>query len=214
MTDCAAPRHGDEPREAETAAHLCGPCRIRLRSDLRRLPALHRSLEQLADPKGASGGGHGDGTGLPYHDAAYERRTQIRRDLTWWTSELAERRGWDKPAQDSVAAMAGWTMAQVRWAVFKPWCGDLAGTMADNRAGAMAIIDPMPRAEIPIPPEYNYCPSCQHTGALYATVYQSQHDKRPPMVTCGQCWHEWDTVQWMQLGKTIHAWHREQRSAA
>lgn len=212
--DCAAPRHDSEPVSAESCAYLCKPCRLGLSRDLHRLPALDRDLEQLLDPRKGASPVRGGGGGLPYHEPAAECRSQIRHDLAWWTARIADERGFDPPVTTEprdcgpveLAAMAGWITGQLRWCTFRPWAGDLAAAMAGDRGRAMALIDPMPRAEIPIPPEYSWCPSCRETGALYATIYQADGDRRPSMVTCGSCLAEWDTVQWMRLGRTILTW--------
>ena len=212
MNDCAAPRH-DEPAQAEAHSFLCAACKAGLRRDLHRLPALDRDLEQLLDPRRAGGAGHGDGTGLPYHDAASECRSQIRHDLGWWISLVLEERQPGSCPVRTLPAMTGWLSGWVTWASHREWAGDLAAAMAANRSRAMAIIDPMPRAEIPIPADCNYCPRCGHTGCLFATVYQSAGDRRQSLVTCGNCLHEWDAVQWLRLGQTIIAWRDAQRKA-
>ena len=217
MTDCAAPRH-DDPVQAEAHAHLCGSCKAGLRRDLRRLPALASELTDQLDPRRstcmARTGADGSGMGLPYNDPAAECISQIRHDLAWWTWEIASQRGWEPPAKDSIPAMAGWLVAQVTWCAFRPWAGDLAAAFAADRGRSMAVIDPMPRADIPIPADVNYCPRCGHTMCLYATVYQSAGDRRQSLVTCGNCLHEWDAVQWLRLGQTIIAWRDAQRKEA
>ena len=218
MNDCAAPRH-DEPVPAEPHAHLCQPCKAGLRRDLRRLPALDRELEQLLDSRGNWTGGVGDsierwGVGLPYNDAAAECRSQIRHDLRTWISWVSDERQPGNCPVRTIPAMTGWLAGWVTWASLRPWAGAMAGTFAENRGRAMAIIDPMPRAEIPIPADVNYCPRCGHTGCLFATVYQSAGDRRPSLVTCGNCLHSWDAVQWLRLGQTIIAWRDAQRKAA
>jgi len=212
--DCAAPRHDGEPVSAEPSARLCKLCRLGLGRDLRHLPALDRELEHLLDPRKGGTAIRGGGAGLPYNEPAAECRSQIRHDLMVWVRWISEEREPDNCPVRSAAAMAGWIAGQLRWCTFRAWAGDLAAAMAADRGRAMALIDPMPRAEIPIPPEFNWCPACEETGALYATIYQAAGDKRPSMVTCGSCLHEWDTVQWMRLGRTILTWAGERKAAA
>ena len=173
------------------------------------------------DPRRGASLARGGGDGLPYHEPAAECRSQIRHDLAWWTARIAAERGFTPPVTMApaditaieLAAMAGWITGQLRWLTFRPWAGEIAAAMAADRGRAMALIDPMPRADIPIPAEYNWCPACQESGALYAVIYQSPGDRRPSMVACGSCLHEWDTVQWMRLGRNILTWAAGRKAA-
>lgn len=212
--DCAAPRHDGEPVSAETAAFLCKPCRLGLGRDLRRIPVLDRDLGQLLDPRKGVTVSRGGGDGLPYHEPAAECISQIRHDLMVWVRWISEEREPDNCPVRTTAAMAGWISGQLRWCTFRSWAGELAAAIAADRGRAISLIDPMPCAEIAIPADFNYCPACTQAGALYATIYQSPGDRRPSMVTCGACLHEWDTVQWMRLGRNILAWASGQRRAA
>lgn len=217
MTDCAAPRHADEPEEAEPHAHLCRPCKVTLKRDLHRLVALDHDLEQMLNPQsGGNGGGHGSGNGegLPYHAPAAECQSQIKHDLGVWVRWISSERTPDNCPVRTVAAMAGWITGQLRWCTFRPWSGDMAEAFASNRATAMAIIDPKPRAEITIPAELNYCPRCTAVGTLAATIYQAPGDKRESVVACGACEYDWPVTSWLRLGKTIITCRETQRRAA
>lgn len=212
MTDCLAPRHA-EPEPAAPHAVLCRPCTARLRRDLRVLPHLYASLGDLLDPRRASGPGTGSGTGLPYHEPAAETMSQIAHDAGYWTAAvLAERRPDICPAR-TVPAMCGWLAGQVTWASYRPWAGDMAGALASDRARAFAVLDPLPRADIPVPRAMNWCPACREPGRLTAVVSQDETDRRPSMVWCGACGREWDTTQWLRLGRDIVR-HRDERTAA
>lgn len=212
MTDCAAPRHGgqDEPTPAETSAYLCRPCRSGLTRDLNRLPGLHRDLDALGTQSG-----HGDGQGLPFNDAASECRSQIRYDLTWWAMRITQERGTTAPlpaagdgwAANPVPALCAWLAPQTGWVSFRPWAGDMAGAIADNRHRAIAILDPQIRKHIDLGP----CLDCE-TGRMQATVYASEGDKRRSFVACAACGARWEMQHWMRLGHRIDQ-RREQATA-
>jgi hypothetical protein len=205
VTDCAAPRHDgqDDPPPAETGARLCRPCTTGLRRDLRDLPGLGALLEQSLDPGAAANGGHGDGIGLPFNDSASEVLSQIRHDLQVWVKWVLDEREPPSCPVLTLPAMCGWLSGWVAWVSRRPWAGEMAGALADDRAWAFAIVQPWPRAEIPIPADVNWCPRCGVSGWLYAVVYSSPGDRRPSVVACGSCGHEWDTVQWLRLGRDI-----------
>jgi hypothetical protein len=213
MNDCAAFHH-DEPRPAEPGAHLCPPCKAGLRSDLRRLPLLDRNLEGLLDPRRSGACGHGDGTGLPYHEPAAECRSQIDHDLRVWVWRILDEREPSSCPVLTLPAMAGWLSGWVTWASRRTWAGEMAAAFADDRSRAVALLDPRPRADIPIPADCNHCPRCGHDGCLWATVYQAADDRRPSVVTCWNCEHEWAAVEWLRLGKTILAWRDAQAKEA
>ena len=203
MTDCQAPRHGDEPEPAAPAAKLCYPCTSRLRGDLRRLPVLHAELGGMLDPRRACGPGTGDGGGLPFHEPASEAMSQIAHDAEYWTMVvLAERQPPACPVR-SLPAMCGWLAGQVTWCSFRDWAGDMAGALAADAGRARAVLDPMPVASIALPPGMNWCPRCGERGLLTAAVPQSEADRRPSLVGCGGCGAEWDTTMWLRLGRDI-----------
>lgn len=206
MTDCAAPRH-DEPEPAAPHAMLCRPCTSRLRSDLHRLPALHRALSGLLDPRRAGAPGTGDGGGLPYHEPASEAMSQITHDAGYWVALVLAERQPDAWPVRALAVMCGWLAGQVQWISFRPWAGDMAGAFAADAGRARAVLDPMPRAVIALPPGMNWCPGCRQRGRLTAVVPQSEGDRRPSMVECGACEAQWDTTQWLRLGQQIIRHH-------
>lgn len=201
MTACLAPRHLGDPEPAEAAPHaaLCRPCTARLRSDLRRLPSLYADLGALLDPRRAGGPGTGDGGGLPYHVPAAECRDQIAHDAGYWVMRVTEERQPGICPVRTLPSMCGWLAGQVTWVSFRPWAGDMAGAVASDRGRALAVLDPVPVSRFPLPAA---CPKC---GArlLEVTVYTDPGDSRWSMVTCGGCGHEWDTTQWLRLGREI-----------
>lgn len=212
MTDCQAPRHAD-PEPAAPHANLCRSCAAWLRRDLRRLPGLHASLGELLDPRRAHGPGTGSGAGMPYHEPAAECRSQLAHDAEFWTAlVLSERQPNICPVR-TVPAMCGWLAGQVGWAVYRPWAGDMAGAFLDGARRAAAVLDPMPRADIPLPRTMNWCPGCREHGRLTAVVSQDEADRRPSLVWCGGCGREWDTTQWLRLGRDIIR-ERDERQAA
>ena len=71
----------------------------------------------------------------------------------------------------------------------------------------------MPRAEITIPADLNWCPACGADGGLSAVVSQDPGDRRPSMVACGGCAEEWDATRWLRLGHVIIR-HRDEAKAA
>lgn len=208
---CTAPRHDGEAEPAAPHARLCHPCRAALRRDLRRMPVLDGSLEDLLDPR-RSGTGHGGsgGDGLPYHEQAAECRSQIRHDLEVWVLRITGERQPDAWPARTVPAMAAWLAGWSPWCAYRPWAGDMAGAFAADRGRAMALIDPHPAAAIPIPRDVSWCPRCGASGTLTATVYQSEGDLRESVIACTACAHEWEPSQWMRLGKTLTAWRDRQ----
>jgi hypothetical protein len=210
VTGCAAPRHG-EPVAAEPYAYLCKPCRLGLRSDLRKLPALYARLGDALDPRHAGGSGPGSGDGLPYHDAASECRSQIRRDTGYWVRQVIEERDPAAWPVRTVGAMCGWLSGWTGWIPLRPWAGDMAAAIGEDRWRAAVITDPWPRARIPVP---GGCPQCGAAdGCLTAVVPHAPGDRRPALVTCSACGREWDAAQWLQLGKDIIRGH-ERKAAA
>jgi hypothetical protein len=201
MTGCLAPRH-DEPEPAEPGARLCRPCLAGMTRDLRRLPALYAGLGELLDPR-VTGDGGGQGDGLPYNDSASECMSQIRHDLQVWAHQvITERQPTAWPVL-SVPVLAGWLAGQARWASFRSWAGDMAGALAADRGRAVALLDPRPALRIPVPAALNRCPRCGAAGGMAAVVYTGPGDPRPSLVTCAGCSHEWDTTQWLKLGRDI-----------
>jgi hypothetical protein len=203
VTECTAPRHAAAPERAAPHAFLCRPCTSGLRRDLRRLPLLHAGLAELLDPRRASGPGTGSGGGLPYHEPAAEAMSQIAHDAAYWTmTVLAERQPPACPVRQ-LPVMCGWLAGQVEWVMYRPWAGDMAGAVASDAGRAIAVLDPMPRAEIPIPAGVNWCPACDCAGGLSAVVSQDAADRRPSMVNCAACGREWDATMWARLGRDI-----------
>jgi hypothetical protein len=198
VNDCAAPRH-DEPEPAAPHSWLCRPCTSGLRRDLHRLPVLHAALGDLLDPRGAGGGG-GSGDGLPYHEPASECRSQIEHDTEFWVMWIiGERQPSAWPAR-TMTAMCGWLSGWADWVPLWPWAGDMAAVFAADRGRAMSLLDPRPVADIPV----DNCPRCEH-GMLRAFIPRTEGDRRPTVITCTDCGHEWDTTQWLGLGRTILA---------
>jgi hypothetical protein len=113
----------------------------------------------------------------------------------------------------TMAAMCGWLAGQAEWVMYRDWAGDMAGAVTSATGRAIAVLDPMPRAEIPIPAAVNWCPACDHAGGLSAVVSQDPADRRQSMVTCAMCLHEWDATQWLRLGQVITR-HRDTGKAA
>lgn len=200
--DCAAPRHDTEPEEAEPHAQLCKPCRIRLARDLRRLPGLHAELGDIlaVQRRHGSGRGHG-GDGLPYNDRASEHASQIGHDLRWWAQHAAEDRQ-IRLELVSVPALAGYLHASVRWARFRDWAGELASVMGDDRARAVALLDPWITHRFPVRGADGCCPACGD-GQLWVTVYASDGDKRRSHAACDGCGQSWLPEQWARLGTLI-----------
>jgi len=199
--DCATPRHADQPAAAEPHAALCASCRTRLTRDLRHLPALHAELGTILVTTPIQPGGRGHGDGLPYNQAASETRDQIHHDLTWWAHHITE----DRRTQltiTGVPALAGFIRGTIRWARFRPWAGDLAATINDNRAAATTILDPYITRRFPIPG--HHCPACT-SGILTVTVYATDGDKRRSHVTCQDCGQIWAPEQWFRLGQQLLA---------
>lgn len=194
MTDCAAPRHHDEPEPAEPSAWLCRHCRLSLSRDLRTIPAWYTAIEDLLDPRRA-GDTHGTGDGLPISEPAIDWRSQARHDLEWWVLEVSSASRADRPADARIPALAGWLHAQLRWAIFRSWVPDMAGTFADLRHGAIAVIDPRPPLAFIIPAAQNWCPRCHAPGLLRVL--------RRSMVACYGCGHVWDSTQLLRLGEVI-----------
>lgn len=206
MTACLAPRHAD-PEPAAPAAVLCRPCTSGLRRDLRRLPGLHADLAGLLDPRRASGPGTGSGTGLPYHEPAAECRSQIAHDTEYWVLQvLRERQPGIWPVR-TLPAMCGWLAGQVTWVMYRPWAGDMAGALASDAGRAWAVLNPRPVAAITLPPGMDRCSRCGARG-LTAAVCKDPSDPRASVVWCPSCEHEWDTTQWLRLGRDITR-HRE-----
>src|SRR5947207_13376153 len=191
MADCTAPRHGDQPQPAAPHARLCHGCRSRLRSDLRRLPQLHHDLGELLDPIRGLGNGGGDGGGLPWHEPAAEAMSQIAHDTEAWVAIIAADRETATLPGRTIPAMCGWLLGWSQWASYQPWAGDIATVFAEVRGRAWAILNPMPRAEIPLPHGAR-CPQCGNPG-LTAVIWQAPGDQRPSMVSCA-CGAQWDTT--------------------
>lgn len=213
MADCAAPRHA-EPEPAAPHAVLCRPCASWLRRDLRNLPRLHADLAGLLDPRRAHGPGTGSGGGLPYHEPASECMSQMAHDAEFWTLQVIRER---EPAMwpvRTLPAMCGWLAGQAGWIMYRPWAGDMAGAVLADARRATAVLDPMPRADIPLPCSMNWCPACRERGRLTAVVSQEERDRRPSMVWCGACGKEWDVTQWLRLGRDIVRHHDEAKAAA
>jgi hypothetical protein len=211
MTDCLAPRH-DEPEPAAPHATLCRPCTTGLRRDLRRIPHLHAALGELLDPRRAGGAGSGDGDGLPFHLPASDCRSQIAHDVEYWvTVVIAERQPNVCPVR-TLPAMCGWLAGWADWASLRPWAGDMAGALSSDAGRARAVLDPMPRADIPLPPSMNWCPGCRESMVLAAVVSQAASDRRPSLVWCSACGHEWDVTQWLRLGREIIRHHDSERA--
>ena len=201
MNDCAAPRHDLEPVAAAPHAHLCHPCRGRLRTALRRLPVLHAELGRHLDGNHPGGGGRGHGDGLPYSDPVSEIRSQITHDLTWWTRHVVAIRECDPPGV-TVAATAGFLTGCLPWVIYRDWAGDLAGAITSDHGRAMAILDPWVTRRFPLPRATGKCPAC-HAGQLWVTVYASDGDKRRSNTECDTCGEIWLPEQWTRLGQQI-----------
>jgi len=209
---CTAPRHDDEPVPAAPHAALCRSCTSRLHSGLRILPALHAALADALDPRRPAGPRGGDGDGLPYNEPAAEAASQIRHDAEHWTMRvLVQRQPGICPVR-TVAAMCGWLAGQVEWISYQPWAGDMAGAVAGCRGGALRVLDPVPRSEIAIPPDVNWCPSCEATGSLGAVIAVDERDRRPSLVWCSACERTWDATQWLRLGQVIVRHRAEHRA--
>lgn len=183
-------------------AALSPHCTADLRRDLRRLPALDRDLEALMDPRRTitygSGGSEG---GLPFHEPAAECRSQVAHDLAYWAAMVARARQLAAPSP-TVAGMAGWLCGQASWIAGRPWSADMLAALAADCGRARALLDPMPRAQIPIGRDAR-CPQCTAKGSLLAIVFQADGDRRPAQIECTRCDHAWDTTQWLKLGHVI-----------
>lgn len=186
-------------------AALAPQCAAALRAALRRLPALDRDLEDHLNPlrTGFRMQEEGKGEGLPYHEPAAECRSQIRHDLEYWTAQVLRAR---RPGQclpgTGVPAMAGWLCGQVAWIAGRPWSADMLAALAADCGRARALLDPMPRAQIPIGRDAR-CPQCTARGSLLAIVFQADGDRRPAQIECTRCDQVWDTTQWHRLGHVI-----------
>lgn len=207
MTACAAPRHDGQAEPTEAAAHatLCRPCTYGLARDLRLAARYHAELGELL-PGGAAG--HGDGTGLPFHEPAAECRDQIRRDLTWWCVEITGLRGLDAPpvllpgwADHPVPVMAGWLHGQVTWASFRGFAPDMAGAISDDRRRAAALLDPRVVRRFVIPGRDGICLACGE-GRIEATVF-GEDDRRRPFIACLGCGERWLGEQWLKYGEAV-----------
>jgi len=202
--DCGAPRHQgqEDGTEAEPGGTLCPACKAGLRRDLRRLPALDAALEDaLAWGRGSGG----DGSGPGYNEPAAECRSQIAHDLAFWARQVIGEREPDCCPLPRTAALCGWLAGWVPWIAGRRWAPDMCGALAADRGRAVALLDPMPAAVIPIPAEVNWCPRCGAGGGLTAVVRRHEADRRPSLVECGCCGHGWDTVSWLRLGRDILA---------
>lgn len=196
VTACQAPRHDNDPPQAEAHATLCKSCRLDLRRDLALLPELARNLTDATTATGC-----GDGTGLPYNDAAWEARDQIRHDLTYWTLHVAGLRHWPRP-EPVIAAMAGWLRPQAAWCTFRGWAPDYAAAIREDRRRAAAILDPWITRSFEIRGPLGACLLCE-SGRYWATFYEFGSDRRRSNVTCGGCGMVYPPEMWIGLGKRI-----------
>jgi hypothetical protein len=76
----------------------------------------------------------------------------------------------------------------------------MAAAFAADRGRATSLLDPRPVADIPV----DNCPRCE-AGMLRASIPRTEGDRRPTLITCTDCGHEWDTTQWLSLGRIILA---------
>jgi hypothetical protein len=213
-TPCGAPRHltNTDPPPAEHGAHLCRPCRHQLARDLARIPHLDTDLRHILATH--HNHGHGDGTGLPYNGPVSELRSQLRHDTAWWARHCATLRETPSPALN-LPALCAWLeqLAQPPrpWIPYQPFAPDLAGAMADNRARAIALLDPWIRKQFPVRGPDGICPACNH-GRLHVTVYASDGDRRRSYTSCDGCGQRWEPEQWLRLGQRII--HRREETPA
>jgi hypothetical protein len=224
MTDCTAPRHDDDPAEAEAHAYLCRPCRTALRRDLLRLPALHTDLRSmLATAKS----GHGDGSGLPFNDPASECANQIRHDLTWWARHITKLRGEAAPPVHAAAAdwltnpvkvMAHWLAGQISagphrpgWIPQQPWAGDIADAIHDDHNRATALLQPRVVKRITW---IATCEHCQTLRELQAIVYATEGDRRTSYIECLTCHARWEFgPDWLRMAANADRITRHQQVA-
>ena len=188
MTGCAAPRHPDDDRpETRPHAKLCLPCERGLARDLRRLPALHASLEHIP----ATGGG--DGTGLPFSEPAADCRSQITHDVQWWTFRVMAVRHASPTGEawHTLPAMCGWLHGQVTWCSFRDWAPDMAGAISADRARAVALLDPWVTKTFELPGADGVCLECA-AGRMVVTVYVYAADSRKSFIGCTACPARWE----------------------
>ena len=200
MTACAAPRHGDDPPDAETEAYLCRPCRLGLVRDLRRLPGLHADLGHLLTTQ-RPGSTAGNGDGLVVNLPVSECQSLIRRNAVRAVQAVVEERARPLP-QDTLPAMVGFLLEQVGWVSFRPWSPALADAFRRVRSKGETLLDPFVVKRFPLP---GICLDCV-TGRLWATVYASPHDRRQPWsyIECVACGKRYEMQQWWAYGRRLH----------
>jgi hypothetical protein len=198
VNDCAAPRH-DEPEPAVPGAWLCHGCTRGLRRDLRDLPGLYARLGEFVVPLNCAdpGAGNGSSGGLPFNDPVSECRSQIRKDLRFWANWIIEVRLPSAWPVLTVDAMAAWLTGYASWASCWEHGVEMAGAFAADRGWAVALLNPRPVENFPLPPGCGYCPSCGADSTLRAIIHQDPGDPRPSTINCG-CGHEWDASPWLR----------------
>ena len=206
---CAAPRHDDtdDPPRCEPHAHLCRPCRVSLRRDLCRIPALYAALEES---KAVTRRSPGNGGGLPLNEPAAECQGQIRHDLTWWAVLIAGQRG-VPPARlaalpgwqaNRVPGLCGWLYLSLNWIPYRAWAPDMAAALAEDAGRALALAQPWQVSHHPIGGPLGVCPDCG-SGRIWKKLFLSDGDRRRNYLACDGCGQVWWPEQWLRLGQRL-----------
>ncbi|MEV0844869.1 hypothetical protein AB0J21_03075 [Streptomyces sp. NPDC049954] len=182
---------------AAAGTRLCPTCRLRLMSDLRRLPRLHEECGQLLTgvdrPRDRTSGG--PLPGMAFNTAAAEARSQILGTLRCWTSLVVGERGAAAPP-DTPAALVAALFQHIDWLLAHRAAGDLTREVRRCVRRAGQVIDPAPRHRLQV----GDCvePGCRGSLAAVARAGAAGTDVE---IGCdADPAHRWSGRQWLRLG--------------
>lgn len=194
----AACASGGADRARDLAAagtRLCPPCRLRLVSDLRRLPRLHEECGQLLTgvdrPRDRTSGG--PLPGMAFNTAAAEARSQILGVLRSWTSLVVCERRTAAP-RDTPAALVGALLQHIGWLLAHGAVGDLTTEVRRCVRRANQVIDPAPRHRLQV----GDCvePGCRGSLAAVARAGAAGTDVE---IGCdADPTHRWSGREWLR----------------
>lgn len=141
-------RDPERPRRAVPGLLLC-------RGHLGELERLIEELPDRADDMdrpvtgSRSGGGSGNGGGIPIDEDAARHRSHIAGILASWCANVAQDRAVTPPASIDLAVTSRWLLPHVEWCAAQEWAPDMLGEIREATWRALGIAD-IPARRVPL----------------------------------------------------------------
>ncbi len=204
-------RDPDRPRRTSDGFTICGGCLRGLLADLEALPKVHDDLVYLHGARRV-GGEQTKVTGtqaarLPIALNVADARKDLKDTIISWAAYAHREAASVAPLADTVTSAARWLTINAHWSAQQDWAPNLVAEIRRIHSRAARLLDPHPRQMFAIPGADGQCVrrdgDADCPGRMWVTIPAAEEESS--LIYCDTCDHDYSPMQWLRLGKLVHA---------